>query len=80
MIPYTCACVRLTRAIPPCRPPGTPAISLVGDFGWDTASPPTLVDVDLEVQAGQLVVVVGPTGTCEGWVERHTWVSVTTHG
>lgn len=44
------------------RPPGTPAISLVGDFGWDTTSPPTLVDVNLEVTAGQLVVVVGPTG------------------
>ncbi len=35
----------------------------MGDFSWDGNSLPSLVDVNLEIPAGQLVVVVGTTGS-----------------
>ena len=47
----------------PAAQPGDPAISLVGDFTWDSYNFPSLVDVDLEITVGQLVVVVGSTGS-----------------
>ena len=33
-----------------------------GDFAWDMDAPATLLDVDFEPKAGELVAVVGPTG------------------
>ena len=44
-------------------PPGESAVSLVGDFTWDSNGQPSLVDVDLEVPAGSLAIVVGATGS-----------------
>ena len=38
-------------------------MSLVGDFTWDSNGQPSLVDVDLEVPAGSLAIVVGATGS-----------------
>lgn len=50
--------------LPAAQSGGPPAIRLVGDFTWDSShSLPSLVDVDLEIPAGQLVVVVGATGS-----------------
>ena len=42
---------------------GDSAVSLIGDFTWDSKGLPSLVDVSLEVPAGQLLVVVGVTGS-----------------
>ena len=38
------------------------AITLDGDFTWDPDHAPDLVDLNLRVATGQLVVVVGHTG------------------
>ncbi|GAX80189.1 hypothetical protein CEUSTIGMA_g7627.t1 [Chlamydomonas eustigma] len=43
--------------------PGETAVSISGDFCWDSEGAPSLVDLDLEVWTGQLVVVVGVTGS-----------------
>ena len=42
---------------------GDPAVTMAGDFTWDCKGLPSLVDVNLEVPAGQLFVVVGTTGS-----------------
>ncbi|PNW84295.1 hypothetical protein CHLRE_04g228650v5 [Chlamydomonas reinhardtii] len=47
----------------PAAQPGATAVRLTGDFGWDPKQPPALVDLDLDVKAGQLVAVVGSTGS-----------------
>lgn len=39
-----------------------PAITLRGDFTWDPTSPPALTGLDVQIQTGSLVAVVGPTG------------------
>ena len=33
-----------------CSLPGEPAVKVVGDFGWDETSEPTLKEVDFEVR------------------------------
>ncbi len=43
--------------------PSEAAVTLSGDFTWDGNGLPSLVDVNLELPAGQLVVVVGTTGS-----------------
>eukprot|EP00798_Chlamydomonas_sp_ICE-L_P022904 gene22904-30080_t len=47
----------------PAAKPGETAISVQGDFAWEINRPPILTDVNLEVPAGSLVVVVGSTGS-----------------
>ncbi|KAG2427456.1 hypothetical protein HXX76_012392 [Chlamydomonas incerta] len=47
----------------PAAQPGATAVRLTGDYGWDPKAPPTLVDLDLDIKAGQLVAVVGSTGS-----------------
>lgn len=39
------------------------AIKLQGDFTWDPDKPPTLTGLHLNITRGQLVAVVGPTGS-----------------
>lgn len=34
-----------------------------GDFTWDPDKPPTLTGLNLKITRGQLVAVVGPTGS-----------------
>lgn len=43
--------------------PGEDAITLVGDYTWDASHPAALTDLNVHIKAGQLVVVVGPTGS-----------------
>ena len=47
----------------PAPPVGQPAIKVSGDFTWNAAHAPALVDLDLVIPAGQLVLVVGSTGS-----------------
>ena len=42
---------------------GETAINLVGDFNWDAHSEPFLTDADLVIPEGNLVAVVGSTGS-----------------
>jgi ATP-binding cassette subfamily B protein len=42
---------------------GDVAIKLQGDFTWDPDKPPTLTGLNLSIPKGQLVAVVGPTGS-----------------
>lgn len=49
------------------------AIKVQGDFTWDPDKPPTLTSLNLRITKGQLVAVVGPTGsgkTSLMWVVR----------
>eukprot|EP00803_Ostreobium_quekettii_P010076 evm.model.scf_1807.1 EVM.evm.TU.scf_1807.1 scf_1807:280-13061(-) len=46
----------------PAAPAGGTAISMHGDFSWDTSSPPCLTDINLDIPAGNLVAIVGSTG------------------
>ncbi|GAX80188.1 hypothetical protein CEUSTIGMA_g7626.t1 [Chlamydomonas eustigma] len=48
--------------LPPAKK-GEVAVKLSGDFSWDTKGLPSLMDVNLEVPAGQLMIVVGSTGS-----------------
>lgn len=41
------------------------AIKLQGDFTWDPDKPPTLTGLNLRIQKGQMVAVVGPTGSAK---------------
>ncbi len=59
-----------SHALPPLTPPparlhptGESGLSLHGNFSWDSKGPPSIADVNLEVPVGQLVVVVGATGS-----------------
>ncbi|KAK9802963.1 hypothetical protein WJX72_012534 [[Myrmecia] bisecta] len=51
--------------VPPLPPAkkGQTAIQLTGEFTWDKAAPPSLLDIRLALAAGSLVAVVGPTGS-----------------
>lgn len=42
---------------------GDVAIKVSGDFTWDPDKPPTLTGLNLRITKGQLVAVVGPTGS-----------------
>jgi ABC-type bacteriocin/lantibiotic exporter with double-glycine peptidase domain len=42
---------------------GEVAIKVIGDFTWDPDKPPTLTGLNLHITKGQLVAVVGPTGS-----------------
>jgi len=41
---------------------GEPAMKLNGEYTWDLSQPATLVDLDLTIESGAFVAVVGPTG------------------
>ena len=43
--------------------PGETAVSVVGDFTWNTALPPSLKSASLHVPAGHLISIVGSTGS-----------------
>lgn len=47
----------------PAGGPGAPALSLHGDYGWSRDVAPCLRGLDLDLAAGSLVAVVGPTGS-----------------
>ncbi|MEW5304006.1 MAG: hypothetical protein WDW36_006649 [Sanguina aurantia] len=58
----------VAEKLPPPTPskpalPGEPAVSMAGDFSWDPTAAPSLTDIHLEIPAGQLVAVVGSTGS-----------------
>ena len=48
---------------PPLFRPGEIAISLTGNHTWDTGVDPSLKDMDMHILAGQLVAIVGSTGS-----------------
>ncbi|KAL3160420.1 hypothetical protein ABBQ32_010743 [Trebouxia sp. C0010 RCD-2024] len=43
--------------------PGEKALHLQGDFTWEESAEPSLTNLDAEVKSGELMVVVGPTGS-----------------
>ncbi|MEW5311484.1 MAG: hypothetical protein WDW38_003194 [Sanguina aurantia] len=58
----------VAEKLPPPTPskpalPGEPAVSMAGDFSWDPTAAPSLTDIHLEIPAGQLVAIVGSTGS-----------------
>lgn len=53
---YVSCCLRFPHA-------GDVAIKVQGDFTWDPDKPPTLTGLNLSFTKGQLVAVVGPTGS-----------------
>lgn len=42
---------------------GEKALHLQGDFTWEESAEPSLTDLDAAVNSGDLMVVVGPTGS-----------------
>lgn len=42
---------------------GEKALHLQGDFTWEESAEPSLTNLDAEVKSGELMVVVGPTGS-----------------
>ena len=42
---------------------GEKALHLQGDFTWEESAEPSLTDLDATVNSGDLMVVVGPTGS-----------------
>jgi len=49
--------------LPAAAPGKEVAVSLSGDFTWDSKGLASLIDVSIDVQAGQLVVIIGSTGS-----------------
>ena len=75
------------RAIPT-PPAGSAAIKLEGNFSYDEEAEPTLKDVQLTVSQGQLIAVVGSTGSGKssllsatlGLMEQHSGPEVAVYG
>lgn len=41
---------------------GETAVKVVGEFTWDLHAPASLVGIDMQVEAGSFVAIVGATG------------------